>query len=396
MRTRCLRWLVGVAVCGAWLQFSMPAWSEGGTECGKPTAEADGWQIATPNEMGVDAARLCSLNEWLARSTMVNVHAVLVARRGKLLYEAYFTGRDERWGSNLGEIAHTAEMPHDVRSISKSVVSLLFGIALDRHLVASIDDPVVDYFPDYADLRTTEKDRIQLQHLLTMTSGIEWDEERSYRDPKNSEIMMIRSSDPYRFVLSQAVKSEPGKVWNYSGGSTQLLAGVLERKTGQPLAEFASEALFAPLGITEFEWVKMPANGEAAAASGLRLRPRDMAKLGELVLENGVWNGHRIVSEEWIKESTKARVDAWDTNRYGYQWWSGESNFGRSGESKFGLNDSRNTSWVAGRGLGGQRIYVVRDYDLVVVITAGLYDSGSQDVSVRDILNNYVLPAIRE
>jgi len=391
-----LRWLVGVAVCGAWLQFSMPAWSEGGTECGKPTAEADGWQIATPDEMGVDASRLCSLNEWLARSTMVNVHAVLVARRGKLLYEAYFTGSDERWGSNLGEIAHTAEMPHDVRSISKSVVSLLFGIALDRHLVASIDDPVVDYFPDYADLRTTEKDRIQLQHLLTMTSGIEWDEERSYRDPKNSEIMMIRSSDPYRFVLSQAVKSEPGKVWNYSGGSTQLLAGVLERKTGQPLAEFASEALFAPLGITEFEWVKMPANGEADAAGGLRLRPRDMAKLGELVLENGVWNGLRIVSEEWIKESTKARVDAGDTNRYGYQWWSGESNFGRSGESKFGLNDAHNTSWVAGWGLGGQRIYVVRDYDLVVVITAGLYDSRSQDGSVLDILNNYVLPAIRE
>jgi CubicO group peptidase (beta-lactamase class C family) len=132
----------------------------------------------------------------------------------------------------------------------------------------------------------------------------------------------------------------------------------------------------------------MPANGEAAAASGLRLRPRDMAKLGELVLENGVWNGQRIVSEEWIKESTKARVDTWDTNRYGYQWW--------TGESTFGLNGSRKVSWVAGRGNGGQRIYVVRDYDLVVVVTAGLYDSASQDLSVLHILNNYVLPAIRE
>ena len=386
MIRRCLRSLVGVVVCSVWLQFSMPAWSDAGSECGKPTAAADGWQIATPDEMGVDAAQLCSLNELLARSTMLNVHAVVVARHGKLIYEAYFTGQDERWGDKLGSVAHTAEMPHDVRSISKSVVSLLFGIALDRHLVGSLSDPVVDYFPDYSDLRTTDKDQIQLQHLLTMTSGIAWDEERSYRDPKNSEIMMILSSDPYRFVLSQPVKSEPGKVWNYSGGNTQLLAGVLESKTGRPLAEFASEALFVPLGITQFEWVKMPANGEAAAASGLRLRPRDMAKLGELVLENGVWNGHRIVSEGWIKESTTARVEAWGTNRYGYQWWAGESRFG----------NAREASWVAGWGLGGQRIYVVRDYDLVVAIAAGLYDSEAQDPSVRHILNAYVLPAIRE
>jgi CubicO group peptidase (beta-lactamase class C family) len=229
MKTRCLRLLVGVVVSCAWLQFSMPAQGETGAECGKPTAVDDGWQIATPHAMGVDAAQLCSIDEMLDRAK-TNLHAVVVARRGKLIYEIYRTGIDERWGLKLGDVAYTAQVPHDVRSISKSVVSLLFGIALDRHLIASIDDPVADYFPDYADLRTAEKDRIQLRHLLTMTSGIEWDEQRSYRDPKNSEIMMIRSSDPYRFVLSQAVKDEPGKVWNYSGGSTQLLAGVLQRK----------------------------------------------------------------------------------------------------------------------------------------------------------------------
>jgi CubicO group peptidase (beta-lactamase class C family) len=147
--------------------------------------------------------------------------------------------------------------------------------------------------------------------------------------------------------------------------------------------------LFAPLGITQFEWIKMPANGEAAAASGLRLRPRDMAKLGQLVFENGVWNGHRIVSEEWIKESTKGRVEAWDINRYGYQWRVRESTM--TGDP----NDKRNASWVAGWGLGGQRIFVVRDYDLVVTTTAGLYDSSSQDSTVLGILNLYVLAAIR-
>jgi CubicO group peptidase (beta-lactamase class C family) len=185
--------------------------------------------------------------------------------------------------------------------------------------------------------------------------------------------MMIRSPDPYRFVLEQAVKAEPGKLWNYSGGSTQLLAAVLQRRTGRPLAEFAEEALFEPLGITQFEWVKMPANGEAAAASGLRLRPRDMAKIGELVLENGVWNGHRIVSEAWIEESTKPLTEAWLAHRYGYQWWIGESKIGG------GINMPM-VSWVAGWGLGA----------------AGLYDSESQGAAVLNILANYVLPAIRQ
>jgi CubicO group peptidase (beta-lactamase class C family) len=382
MKARCWGFLVCIAICSACARGEL------GSECGKPTAAADGWQIASPDEEGVDVSRLCALNEMLAQSASGNVHAVVVARRGKLIYEIYRAGDDERWGSKLGSVNYTAEMPHDVRSISKSVVSLLFGIALDRHLIASVDDPVFDYFPDYADLRTTEKDRIQLKHLLTMTSGLEWDEERSYRDPKNSEIMMIRSSDPYRFVLSQAVEDEPGKVWNYSGGSTQLLAGVVERKTGQPLAEFANEALFAPLGITKFEWIKMPANGEAAAASGLRLRPRDMAKMGELVLEKGVWNGHRVVSEAWIEESTKGRIHVRGPNRYGYQWWSREPTPGD--------DDKRNVSWVAGWGLGRQRIFVVPDYDLVVAITAGLYDSNSQDAAVLGILNLYVFPAIQD
>jgi CubicO group peptidase (beta-lactamase class C family) len=380
--------LVAVLICVG-LPFSVPARSDTGSQCGHPIATGDGWQTASPDEKGVDAVRLCSLNEMLGKSSGPNVHAVVVVRGGKLIYEIYRTGIDEKWGSSLGAVAYAAEMPHDVRSISKSVVSLLFGIALDRHLVASIDDPVFEYFPDYAALRTPEKDRIQLRHLLAMTSGLEWDEDRSYSDPKNSEIMMIRSPDPYRFVLEQAVKAEPGKLWNYSGGSTQLLAAVLQRRTGRPLAEFAEEALFEPLGITQFEWVKMPANGEAAAASGLRLRPRDMAKIGELVLENGVWNGHRIVSEAWIEESTKPLTEAWLAHRYGYQWWIGESKIGG------GINMPM-VSWVAGWGLGGQRIFVVREYDLVVVITAGLYDSESQGAAVLNILANYVLPAIRQ
>jgi len=376
--------LAAAAACCVGLHFSAPVLGEVAASCGAPVELDGGWQTATPEQAGLDAAYLCALDEKLDAAPDMNVHAVVVARGGKLVYETYRAGEDQRWGTELGVVPHTAQTPHDVRSISKSVVSLLFGIALDRKLIAGIDDPVFDYFPDHAGLRTPEKDRIRLRHLLTMTSGLAWDERRPYTDPANSEIMMIRSPEPYGFVLDRRIWNAPGEVWNYSGGSTQLLAGVLQRATGRPLADFAREALFEPLGITAFEWVSMPASGDAAAASGLRLRPRDMAKIGQLMLDKGTWNGRRIVSEAWIEDSTEARFEGWYPHRYGYQWWISQSRIGE-----------RDIAWIAGWGLGGQRIYIVPDDDLVVVVTAGLYASDSQGPVVLDILNNHVLAAIR-
>jgi CubicO group peptidase (beta-lactamase class C family) len=273
--------LAASLICGAGVQFSVPAWGEAALSCGTPL-EADGdWPTASPKEAGLDPTILCPLNEALDKSPEMNVHAVLVVRGGKLVYETYRAGEDQEWGKKLGVTSHTPQMQHDLRSISKSVVSLLFGIALDRKLIASIDEPVFTYFPEYADLRTPDKDRILLRHLLAMRSGLAWNESAPYSDPTNSENMMIRSEDPYHFVLEQRVWSEPDEEWNYSGGDVQLLAGVLQKATGKLLEEFAEEALFEPLGITQFEWKYMP-SGEVAAASGLRLRPRDLAKLGEL------------------------------------------------------------------------------------------------------------------
>ena len=352
-----------------------------------PLEATDDWPTASPEEAGLDSALLCSLNGTLDKSPEMNVHAVVVVRGGKLIYENYRAGEDYKWGTKLGHTSYTPQMLHDVRSICKSVVSLLFGIALDRKLIASIDDPVFTYFPDLVALRTPEKDRIQLRHLLTMTSGLAWDERSDYSDPENSERKMISSTGPYRFVLEQPVWRKPGEEWNYSGGSTQLLSGVVQRTTGKWLADFAREALFEPLGITQFEWMKMPANGEAEAASGLRLGPRDMAKIGKLVLDKGMWHGRRIISEAWIQESTQGRiahVDAVDSLRYGYQWWVDEGKVG-----------DRQISWITAVGFGGQRIYIVPAFGLVVVITAGLYTSRSQDWVSFDIFSKYVLASIR-
>lgn len=369
-------------ICGADLQFPTPAWGEAAISCGG-RLEADGeWPTASPEEAGLDPATLCSLNEALDKSPEMNVHTVLVVRGGRLVYETYREGRDQKWGE-MRFISHGPQAEHDVRSISKSVVSLLFGIALDRKLIASIDEPVFTHFPEYATLRTPEKDRILLRHLLAMRSGLAWNQSVPYSEPTNSETMMFWSVEPYRFVLEQPVRHEPDEEWNYSSGNTQLLAGVLQKATGEPLAEFAREALFEPLGITQFAWLHMP-SGDVAASWGLRLRPRDMAKIGELVLRKGMWNGRRVVSEAWIEESTQARpAGRW---LYGYQWWMGNS-----------VVSDHAISWIAGVGLGGQRIYIAPAYDLVVVITAGLYAAALEDQArvVDSIFAHYVLAAIR-
>jgi CubicO group peptidase (beta-lactamase class C family) len=377
--------LVIAVIMAAAVQFPAPAWGEAETPCGAPRDAAGEWPTASPEAAGFDAALLCALGGKLDNSPEMNVHAVIVVRGGKLVYEAYRAGKDQRWGSSQGVVTHTSQTLHDVRSVSKSVVSLLVGIALDRKLVASIYTPVSSYYPELAALRTPEKDRIELRHLLAMTSGLAWDERRPYSDPENSERRMSASANPYRFALKPPVVNAPGEKWNYNGGNTQLLAGVLERSAGMWLTDFARKELFEPLGIKQYEWLKMWANGDVAAAYGLRLRPRDMAKLGQLVLDKGMWNGRRIVSEAWIGESTQPWADVAPPLRYGYQWWTDEGEIA-----------GRKTSWVSAQGLGGQRIYIVPAFGLVVVITAGLYDSSSQDQVSFDIFEKFVLAAIRK
>ena len=356
--------------------------------CAAPVQRDDGWPVASPEAAGFDAAILCALEDTLDGAQEMNIHAVVVARNGALVYETYRSGRDSRWGTDRGTVKHAYDKLHDLRSISKSVVSLLIGIAIDRKLIGSVEESVLGFFPDLSDLRTPEKGRIRLADLLTMTSGIAWDETLPYSNPRNGERQMIGSGDPYRFVLEQDIAKPPGAAWNYSGGNTQLLAGVLQKATGQKLEDFARETLFAPLGIVTYEWLRMPASGEAAAASGLRLLPRDMAKIGALVLAKGMWQGRRIVSEAWIDESTNPRIrniDPIASLGYGYQWWGDHERRG-----------TREVSWVSAQGLGGQRIYVVPAYGLVVVITAGLYADESQNFVPYSLFEKHVLAAIRE
>ena len=298
-----------------------------------------------------------------------NLHGIVVERGGAMLFEAYLDGRDKPGGAWFSRAARfDAETPHDIRSISKSITSLLVGVALERGLLNGLDTPVLDFFPEHADLRTPERLRITVEHLLTMTSGLDWAESGSYARLGNSETQMRRARDPDRYVLERDIVAAPGSRWVYNGGGTALLGEVLVRVTKTPLDAFAGEALFSPLGIPKPEW-RRDQTSRVTPFGGLRLRPRELAKIGRLVLDQGCWNGVQVVPAAWIEASTRDRVAAGGSLRYGYQWWRGTL------RTPHGARD-----WTAGFGNGGQRLWLVPSLDLVVVVTAGQYN---QDGSWR-------------
>ena len=361
------------------LLSTVPSLGDDLVECGVPTAVPDGWTVASQKIAGLRSDKLCALIEKLDTSPLLNIHAVLVVRDGKLAFEHYRPGQDTSWGSQLGVIGHDVSTLHDVRSVTKSVVSILFGIAIDQKIVSSVDKPVMDFFPDLADT-IKDKNKILLRHLLTMSSGIAWDESTPYSNPQNSETQMNHTIQPFRYVLSQPMTSEPGKVWNYSGGSAAVIAEVVQRTSGKPIENFAQEFLFKPLGIRDFQWVRT-IGGTVAAASGLRLRPRDMAKIGQMVLAGGEWKDRRIVSEEWIKESTMAHIPA-DEYQYGFGWWVASS-----------VIDGRKLGWFEAYGNGAQRIIIVPELKLVVVMTTGMYGSEAVFPATTELLEKFILPA---
>jgi CubicO group peptidase (beta-lactamase class C family) len=372
---------VRIAVCA--LAMSVPAASAAQT-CASPPDLRDGWTVAAPETQGLESVRLCAIGPRFERWTQANAHAVLVVRNGVLVYERYFAGEDEKFGRPLGRVAYDAGKLHDMRSITKSVTSLAVGIAIERGLIASVDVPVFTLFPEYADLRTPEKESITLRHLLTMSAGFAWNEYLPYSNPNNSERKLFEAADAARFVLEQPLWTPPGESYNYNGGATLLLAAAVAKASGKPFEQLVQEALFDPLGISDVEWMRGP-GGLAWAASGLRLRPRDLAKIGQLVLARGEWQGKRIVSADWIAQSTAPQINGEGLFFYGYQWWLGRSLVAR-----------REIGWASAVGWGGQRMFVVPERNIVVVVTAGLYSGPIfQGLVGSTVLNEYVLRAAR-
>ena len=311
------------------------------------------------------------------------LHSVVVVRDSRLVFERYYEGVDYRWGTPLGRVTFTPETLHDLRSVTKSIVSLLYGIALTEGKVPRLDTPLVDSFPEYDDLISDpERRRITVEHALTMTMGLKWNEDLPYTDRRNSETAMEMASDRYRYVLSRPIVSEPGTSWNYTGGATAVLGHIISRGVGKPLLAYANEKLFHPMSITNVYWTK-GFNGEESAASGLRMKPRDLAKIGQLLLNQGRWGNVQLISPEWLTSSFVGRVVRYGKSQYGYHWYL-----------------PRNHKWSNGQvgaaGNGGQRLVIFPDYQLVLVITAGNYNlpEETQSAVPRKIIRKLVLPAL--
>jgi len=359
--------------------------------CGVPLARGDGWPGGSINGDGlVDRAALCGMADRLAASD-ANIHAVLVARDGKLAFERYFKGADEVpghiYGRRVETVAFDADTLHDMKSVSKSVASLVVGIAIDRGLISSVDEPIFSFFPELSDLRSPEKDRIRLVHVLTMSMGLKWVEATpATGDYDNDEARMHMAWDPCRYVLGLPVTAPAGQAFFYNTGALTLVSAIIRKATGRPLDEFARENLFEPLGIASTAWGRY--RGDTDAGAGLRLRPRDMAKIGQLVLGGGRWRDRQIVSRAWIDASTAEKITATDDQSYGYLWWRGQTR----------LND-RKINWIGALGRGGQSIRIVPELDLVVAVTAGYYQDYSPQAFrlqfgvFRDVLRTIPPPA---
>jgi CubicO group peptidase (beta-lactamase class C family) len=339
------------------------------------------WPLIQSSAAGLDPAALSALDFDIASGEYGLVDSMLIIRDGKQVLARSYA---HDYGKIYDELArHEGPLNHDVhgpynyfsaefhpyyqqsdlhtmQSVSKTVTSITIGIAIGRkEFPADLDTPILKYFDEYKIANLDErKRRITLRHLLTMTAGLEWNEDLPYNDPKNSADVMESKRDWVEYVINQPMAAEPGKVWVYSSGVTQLLSHIFKKATGQNVDQYAAEHLFQPLGIA-YHWKQSP-TGLPDTEGGLYISSSSLAKIGFLSLKNGVWEGKQIVPADWVKASVKPAMNIEDEGRhwkYGFQWWL--QPWGKSPE-KF--------AWAA-RGFGGQDLRVVPEYNLIVVST---------------------------
>jgi CubicO group peptidase (beta-lactamase class C family) len=340
-----------------------------------PEQVNDGWDTAHVSEVGLNSDQIENLLSQVRNDSYKNIHSVLIVRNGKLVVEEYFPGQEED-GRHQD---YGRDTLHGIHSATKSVNSILIGIAISQHRITDVDAKVSTLLPEYSDLfADREKDEIRLKHLLSMTAGLSWAEWGvPYTDARNDHVAMNRSDDPVRYVLSKPLVATPGTRFHYSSGVSIALGEVVYKSSGLRPDRFAEQHLFKPLGISNYQWLKYP-NGIVQAGGGLYMRPRDMAKIGYLFLNGGRWQGKQIVSEQWIRESTVQQApDA----QYGYQWWLGRL---RSGD--------RALVTVAAQGRGGQFILILPELQMVAVFTSWNDGNGLTEQPL-DMFQRFVIPA---
>jgi CubicO group peptidase (beta-lactamase class C family) len=334
----------------------------GSTTCDEWPTQA--WCTSTPEEQGMDPAQLDQMMEYIDEHEMA-IDSIVVVRHGQIVFEEYRNGYHEK-------------RKHHVQSVTKSFSSMLIGIAIQQGLIESVDQRMVDLFPDHTIANLdARKQQLTLENLLTMSDGMDWHEhDYPYSHPENTLGQMWVSRDAVQHVLDRPMAREPGEAWAYNSGTSILLGGIIEQVSGRDVLGFAREYLFDPIGIGDVLWT-LTTGGHYHTDGGLYLTPRDMARFGYLMLQGGTWDGREIVPAEWVaRSSTDYYQTPWGYG-YGYQWWilPDGSGYGATGHYE-------------------QRIFVLPEADAVVVFTADIPDD---DPNRGDgLLYRFILPAFTD
>jgi CubicO group peptidase (beta-lactamase class C family) len=313
-----------------------------------------GWQTSTPEEEGIDPDLLKNMQADIHKQSLA-LHSLLIIRHGRIAFEMYSPPYEQ-------------DTRHIMYSVTKSFVSTLAGIAFDQGKLKDLNQPVLDLLPRREfDNLDDRKRAMTVEHLLMMASGLDWVEgDPAYRQ-------MYTSNDWVKAVMDLPMQTEPGQTFVYCSGCSHVLAAIIQQAVGQNLLDFAQQYLFEPLGITNLHW-ETDAQGLPIGGWGLNITPRDMAKLGYLYLNDGVWEGKQVLSSDWVHTATARHING--GFGYGYQWW----NYAPP-----------NTYMAMGR--AGQIIFVAPDMDLIVVTTADIAEGHEP---IYALLDNYILPAVKE
>ena len=336
-----------------------------------PEATSDGWRTSTPGAEGMDEKPLLELMQGIRDGAMTDVDSIVIAKNNKLIAEGYFHGFDR-------------DTPHDMRSASKSITSALTGIAVAQGLL-DVDAPIAQYLPNFDSYEhpDSRKSAIQVFNLLNMNSGLECDDWND-SSPGNEDKMYEKKDWP-RFILDLPMAHAPGEASSYCTGGVVVLGSIVSTRAGVPLDNYAATWLFNPLGIQDVNWRRQP-DGTATGGGGMRLRPRDMAKFGNLFVNGGRWNDVPVIPEQWIEQSQR-HVTTLNGNGdgygYGFNWWKG--NFQVKGAPEVST-----FAW----GNGGNFVFLFPLHQLVVVITGSNYNTSKEDAGFF-ILKTAVLPALQ-
>lgn len=353
-----------------------------------PEQVTDGWFCDSPENYAMDTLPLINMMNYINSTSNHNIHNILIIKDGKLVFEEYFDGylySNNPPGSNGEYITYDHEVDHFMASVTKSVTSVLVGIAINEGFINSIDDLLLDYFSEYSDILVGEKAELTIKDLITMTSGLVFDENTyPYGDPRNDISQLFNSDDPIAYVLSKELTTSPGVSFFYNSGITNVLGAIVEKASGMKLIDFGNQYLFDPLNIQGGIWQAF-SSGNLFASGGLFLRPRELMKIGFLFLNNGMWGTQQIFSEDWIAESQFGYIStaaSFFPGMYGYQWWIRDFDA-----------DGKTYDCFYAAGWGDQYMFIFPDQELIIEFNSGNYFSAGR-ISPFDLVEDYILKAL--